>query len=267
MTKRSLRIAIDIVILCFTPLLYNSRVLSLAFHEIAGLAVLILVGVHLILNWKWVTGVVTRWLKRCLPFKTRLTYILDMVLLGTFLFSGVSGLFISRVLISGLRSPLLRNAHIFSAALALLLFGLHFGLHVNALAGAFKRLLPFSPRTKKILGLLVTVAIVVLGIASILTSSFLNWLTLPWNGTTGTGRHALVNGNQTTTQERIGQGRRQGQGLRRNADPRRHFQMEENAFSKAMMTFITYFSIVGVLAVATHFLFTRYHSSLKTLRA
>jgi len=266
MTKRFLRITIDIAILLLTPLLYNSRVLSLAFHEIAGLAALALVGVHLILNWKWVTGVVTRWLQRCLPFKTRLTYILDMVLVGTFLFSGVSGLFISRVLISGLRNPFLRNAHIFSAALALCLFGLHFGLHVNALAGVFKRLWPLSPRTRKILGLLVTVAIVVLGIASILTSPFLNWLTLPWNGATGTGRHVLVNGNHTP-QERIGQGRGQGRGLGRNADPRRHFRIEENAFPKALTTFITYFSIVGFLAVVTHLLFTRHRLSPKPLRA
>lgn len=266
MAKRSLRITIDIAILSLVPLLYNSRVLSLAFHEIAGLVALVLAGVHLVLNWKWVTGVTVRWRQRCLPFKTRFTLVLDMACVGTFLFSGVSGLLISRVLVPGLRNPALRHAHIFSAALALFLFGLHFGFHMNALAGVWRRLVPFSPRTRKILGLLVASAVLVLGIASLLTSPLLDWLSLPWNGTGDTGRYALVRGNSAIPQESTGQGRRQGRGLGQNANPQRHFRMEENALPRAVMTFITYSSIIGFLAVVTRFLSTHRPFSFRPLR-
>lgn len=258
MERRTLRIILDVTILVLVPLLYNSRVLSPAFHEIAGLAVLLLLGMHLLLNWKWITGVVTSWARKGLPRKTRFTYVLDLTLWGSFLFAGISGLSISRVLLSGTRDPLWRNLHFFSSALALLLFGLHIGLHISAIAGVFRKLWPLHRRTVKVLNLAILIILVIVGTYSLFRSPLVRWLTAPFSTIDDRRGHTVLAENHPSPEHREifpqGERRGQGQGLRRNADPTRHFRVANDALPKTIATFVTYGSIVGVLAVATRYL-------------
>lgn len=260
MNRRTFRIILDVTMLVLVPLLYNSRVLSLAFHEVAGLVALLLLGTHLVLNWKWVTGIITSWFQKRLPRKTRFTYVIDLALLGSFFFAGASGLSISRVLLPGIRDPLWRNLHFFSSALALLLFGLHMGLHISAIAGVFRKLWPLSRRTVKALSLAILIILVIFGTYNLFRSPLIRWLTVPFITTEYRRGHAALVENHSSLERGQaffqGERRNQGQRVRSNADPTRHFQVENEALSKTIAMFVTYGSIVGVLAVATRYLLT-----------
>ncbi|MBQ7170323.1 MAG: hypothetical protein IJR63_10530 [Synergistaceae bacterium] len=55
--KRRYRLVLDAVMMMLVALLYRKNVISLAFHEVAGLALGILFIVHIAFNRKWIAAV------------------------------------------------------------------------------------------------------------------------------------------------------------------------------------------------------------------
>ena len=53
----AVRIVLDVVMLAFLASLYSKNVISLAYHEAAGLVLLVLIAVHTLLNRRWLTAV------------------------------------------------------------------------------------------------------------------------------------------------------------------------------------------------------------------
>ncbi|WML29905.1 DUF4405 domain-containing protein [Neobacillus sp. OS1-32] len=133
MKKNYIKMVLDLLMAITFVLLMNPRVLNgLPFHEIAGLVIGVAILTHIGLNWRWVINTTKKIFTPKLPGKTRLSYLLNILLLISMATVIISGIFISRVVfpnlaIEGWHS--LRGIHSFSADATLALVGLHIALH------------------------------------------------------------------------------------------------------------------------------------------
>lgn len=183
MRKNLIKISLDCVMAVILVLLYNSHVFALAFHEIAGLFIFCLFVIHVLLNRKWVTSITSKLFNKTLSPRVRIGYAVDLLLLISFVMIIISGILISQVLFPSLAmgkdSPW-RNIHQFTAAVALILVGIHLGLHWGFISGMFKKMVKLPSKITKPVSIVLLVAILAFGLYSLETSSFTGWLTAPF---------------------------------------------------------------------------------------
>jgi len=117
---------------------------GVAIHEWLSLALAAVIIVHLLLHWKWITGVGVRFFKK-LWHVSRLKFIVDILLFVAFVGVMLSGILISRSALPALgiqmeqTSMVWRLLHSLSADLSILLVGLHFALNFGWVVSAIKR--------------------------------------------------------------------------------------------------------------------------------
>lgn len=158
------KILLDITMVLLFTLLYNTRVLGITFHEVAGLAIGAIILVHCGLNWKWIKGVTLKFFNKGIPFKTRLGYIVDILLLINVIVIIVTGIFISKTIFSGLNfggAHSYKLLHVASSYFSLILIGVHLGLHWNWVMIMFKRIVKL-PEKKMFSYLAKAMAVIVL---------------------------------------------------------------------------------------------------------
>ena len=80
MKKTSVKLLLDAFMLIILVLLYKKNVISLVFHEAAGIAICLLIVIHLLLNRKWISGVTQGLCKRETPLRTKISYAVDLLL-------------------------------------------------------------------------------------------------------------------------------------------------------------------------------------------
>jgi hypothetical protein len=108
---------------------------GLPFHEWAGLIIGICFILHKILNFGWIKTVTLNIFRKC-PGKSRVNYVLDLLLFAGITLMILSGIAISRTIdfswlnLDGLRI-FWRVMHTSSSYITLGLFGIHLGLHWN----------------------------------------------------------------------------------------------------------------------------------------
>lgn len=179
MKKNWSKLILDLIMLMMFLLLFNKRVLGMGFHEIAGLCVGAVVIVHLLLNGKWITQITGKLLDSKLPPRTRILYLLNILLLiavGMIIFSGAM---ISKVVFSfNLPGPW-KIIHYFCSAMAIILMGIHLGLHAKFLQGMGKKLIR-KREIPRLLSFLLCVGICTFGVYQLSTGSFSRWLTMPF---------------------------------------------------------------------------------------
>ena len=133
MKKNYIKMVLDLLMAITFVLLMNPRVLNgLPFHEIAGLVIGVAILTHIGLNWRWVINTTKKIFNPKLPGKTRLSYLLNILLLISMATVIISGIFISKVVFPNLAvegGHSLRGIHSFSADATLALVGLHLALH------------------------------------------------------------------------------------------------------------------------------------------
>jgi hypothetical protein len=187
MNRNVLRIVLDIVMVTLLVLMYRARMFGLDFHETGGLIACGLFIIHNGVNRKWITGVSARLFSRKLPAKTRIGYAVDVSLLATMAAIAVSGIMISRTVLVGISgdAAFWRPLHYFSSALALVLVGVHVGLHWSFIRSMFSRLVRAPRAVVRPLGAVCLAGVLLLGSYSIATSSFVDWLAAPFADDTG----------------------------------------------------------------------------------
>lgn len=124
----------DAAMLITLCLLYNSHATGLAFHEITGLVLGGAVIFHVLFNMDWVIGISKKIFSKGLNWKTRFSYVLNIILLIDMCFIVLSGLLISKIVTPNFRIFTSVNwfpIHIFSTTLGLVIVGVHIGLHWN----------------------------------------------------------------------------------------------------------------------------------------
>lgn len=125
-------------------LLMDPKVLNgLPFHEIAGLVFGVAILTHIGLNVRWIKNATMKIFDPKLPIKTRVSYLLNILLLISMSTIIITGIFISRVVFPGLAlngNHMFRGLHNLAANLTLLLVGCHIGVHWQWIKGVCKKM-------------------------------------------------------------------------------------------------------------------------------
>lgn len=145
MKKVRFKFGLDIFILVITLILMDPRAyLGMWFHEWAGLLIALFYILHKILNWNWIKGITKRLFGR-VSGRTRLNYILDVLLLLSFTFIIWSGMGMSRTIDFSFlgfdrgRNMIYMPLHVGLSMLVIIIIGIHIGLHWNWVVARFKR--------------------------------------------------------------------------------------------------------------------------------
>jgi len=176
-TARILKLILDAVMLILLVLMYKKQVISMEFHEIGGLALIGLFLIHHLVNAKWIGAVTRRLFAKGTPGLVRARYIVDALLLVAFLAVGVTGVLISKVVFSLHVAGNFKTLHYFASALAIVLMGVHLGLHADYIFG--KLLRKGANRIAKIALCTVLAVMIAFGGYSLFTTSFVRYLAAP----------------------------------------------------------------------------------------
>lgn len=124
-------------------LMFHLNITGISFHEIGGLVVLTLFLFHMGTYLRWVISITTRLFQKRLRMRTRINYIVDMLLLACVFFIGTSGVLMSRVLFPSISSfsMVYRNMHRVSAFVILILSGVHLALHMKLIISKLKSMI------------------------------------------------------------------------------------------------------------------------------
>jgi hypothetical protein len=136
---------LDLGIFTGFMIVMEPNITGVSVHEWFALAFGATLITHLLLHWKWITGVLVRFFKN-LWHVSRLKFVVDTLLFVAMTVVMMSGVMISRSIVSvlGIRlavSPVWRFLHSFSADATLALVGLHFALSWNWVVGMLRRYL------------------------------------------------------------------------------------------------------------------------------
>jgi hypothetical protein len=108
---------------------------GISFHEWAGLIIGIFFILHKLLNWGWIKKVTLSFFRKC-HWRSRINYVLDILLLAGLTLMILSGIAIARTIdfswldLGGTRI-FWRVMHTSSSFITLALFGIHLGIHWN----------------------------------------------------------------------------------------------------------------------------------------
>jgi hypothetical protein len=143
MKRRTIiKLVIDIIMTAlFVALLYAFQT-GLIFHEVVGVAACVLMLTHVILNRTWLSRTASRVYKA--KTKTRVQFVLDILLIVGLAGIFVSGLLISVVLIPNLDLPfrgILVKMHSWTAYISAGLIGVHILFHIPYLRSVSGRVL------------------------------------------------------------------------------------------------------------------------------
>jgi len=187
LNKNVMRIILDVVMVTLLVLMYEKYAVNIRFHEVGGLIACGLFITHNVLNRTWISGITKRIFRRPLAARVRLNYALAVILLVTMTFIAVSGIMISRIVLVNVYGDysFWRPAHFFAAALALVLVGIHVGLHWSFIRTMFARLFKVPRVVARPLVAVFLVAAVVFGSYSAVTSEFTAWLMEPFVSESG----------------------------------------------------------------------------------
>ena len=178
--KNTVKLTLDVIMLLIVALLYEKRVISMSFHEIVGLGVFFLFLIHLVFNQRWIKHVSKRILDKNLPTKTKLGYVINALLVISWALVGISGVLISKVVFHiNVGGMLWKTVHYTSAAVSLILLGIHLGLHGTWLKGIVSKGTLWMKQAAKPIGMVCLTASLLFGVYSIKTTNIMQWLTMP----------------------------------------------------------------------------------------
>lgn len=158
------KFSLDILMAILFTLLFKKMLFGIKFHEIAGLAIGGVVLVHCILNSKWIKAITIKLFSEKITIRTRIVYLLDLLLLIDVAVIILSGIFISKVVFPNLRLesiPSLKGIHISASYIILMIIGIHLGLHWNWVMSIFKKIFKI-PQNKILTYLSKALAVLVL---------------------------------------------------------------------------------------------------------
>ena len=175
--KRALKLALDAVMLVLLVLMYKKQVVSLSFHEIGGLALIGLFVIHHLVNGRWIKAVTAKLFSKGTPALVRARYIVDVLLLVAFLTVGITGILINKTLFEVHVAGNAKALHYFSAAISVILTGVHLGLHAEYIFGKIFRK-GANKIAKVALGIVLS-TLIAFGGYSLATTQFVSFLAAP----------------------------------------------------------------------------------------
>jgi cytochrome b561 len=135
----------SVMLIVFLAVSSPGAVTGFAMHEWFGVALVVLIALHLLLSWGWVTPAIRRALSGD-PGKSRNNLLLNVTLLVMMSVATLSGLVVSDYVLPGAGlptsdDPRWRNVHNMTASFLLAVVGLHVGLNWTWIRAAVRRYL------------------------------------------------------------------------------------------------------------------------------
>ena len=170
--KQKFKIVLDIIMLIMVITFFNKNLISLKYHEIAGLILIAIMILHIALNVKVIISMYKKFKK--VPAEIKAGFIIDILLIMCFLWIGISGIFISRTILTGISSnnAIFKLGHMFAGGLSVILLGIHIGLHV------------YRKPLHGITAIVISAVVLCGGIYGVIKSSEIRWLTIPFTAIT-----------------------------------------------------------------------------------
>lgn len=143
MQKMKTNFYLDLFLAIIFLLLMEPMFTGIVLHEWVGLAMGVAFITHIIFHWKWVVETTKRYFK--MNNRSRLKYILDILLLVGSILILISGLAISKTidfswLNLGNDMVMWRGIHIAASYITIILIGIHIGLNWKWVMNSYKRL-------------------------------------------------------------------------------------------------------------------------------
>lgn len=179
--KLWLKLLLDLGMLIVLMLLFWKGNFGIKFHEIAGLVILGVFLFHIVINWRWVCQITKHFFNRNITVRARIEWMINVGLLICFVIIGISGIFMSRVVFHFSVDGNWRTPHYFCSALAIILVGIHLGLHLTMISGMLCKQLRLNSVFAKIINICFVIIVIITGCYSINTTSFKNWITMPFS--------------------------------------------------------------------------------------
>jgi hypothetical protein len=176
-----MKLSLDLMMAVGLFSLFSVSAVGLAFHETVGLALFGAAVLHLTLNRKWIISLTRRFFSKNIPLKIRFSYVLSVLLLISFLIIIGSGITMSKFVFAGLFEEVdaFKSAHYFFSAFALLLIGIHAGLHWTFVKLMVGRIVKIPESVVKPLMAVMLMLIMVSGTWGLMNSSFVAWIASP----------------------------------------------------------------------------------------
>ena len=174
------KLLLDGLMLIALTLLFWKENFGMSFHEIVGVSVLGAFLLHLILNWRWVCRITGRFFSRGMTARARVGYLVDAGLLVCFAVIGFSGICMSRTLFRLSVEGNWKTPHYFCSALALILVGVHLGMHFTLIANALRSRIRLRPLAGKAAAICLGAAVIAVGVYAVQSTSFSQWLNMPF---------------------------------------------------------------------------------------
>lgn len=142
-----IKISVDVLMVIMFCLLFKGMGPGGRFHEVLGILVAILLGIHTALNWSWIKEVGKKLFTKNLSGKSRFDFIINILMTISILAALVTGIFISKGLVPSLRigdTTFLTKLHISSSFISLGFIGIHLGLRWNQISSKIKNALKIT---------------------------------------------------------------------------------------------------------------------------
>ena len=174
---RALKLTLDAIMLVLLVLMYRKQVISMEFHEIGGLALIGLFIVHHLINMRWIGAATKTLFAKGTSAMVRARYLVDVLLLVAFLAVGVTGVLINKTLFQVQATGNAKALHYFASAVAIILMGIHLGLHADYIFG--KLLKKGANKVVKIVLAVLLSCMVAFGGYSLFSTQFVSFLSAP----------------------------------------------------------------------------------------
>lgn len=252
MKKNTFKFFLDLVMSVLLVLMYRKNILTLQFHEIGGIIVCCLFILHFAINKNWIFAITKIAFKKGTPIKTRISYILDMILLVdtvAILFTGIGINKVTVPQIAFLPGKAI-SLHFFFGAVFLIFACIHIGLHWNWIKNMiYKKALP---KIAVILLSVVLCFVMAAGAMNLSKSSMGRWISAPFVSAP-TDEHSEAEHDERTELEENregkkgnGQGKRQGMGKGLNR-PKITFRSVSIHFFQWSTTFVLIAALTALI--------------------
>lgn len=219
--KRKFKTVLDVIMILMMLTFYNKRLISMNYHEVAGLILIALVIIHIVINGKMIAAMSKNFIK--IPGTAKAGLIVDILLIICFVWLGISGIFSSHTILTQISSDnmIFKLGHMFAGGLSVILLGVHIGLHICRKP---------MPVTAAVVITLIALCGSIYGMAN---SSEGRWLTIPFTtmvqqnnqqGTTGRETAAAGGGNSQGGGEKTAQNNQQSENAQNAGKPGKNAQ-------------------------------------------
>lgn len=173
MNKKNItKIILDIVMAVLFITFFNKNLISIKFHMISGVVFVIFILVHMILNRKWIYNISMRLFDKKINFRTKLSYIISLILFVLIILILFSGVYIIKEKTYD-RVMFWKMVHFGASYLSIALIGIHIGLYWKWIMNIFKKAFKIkSSSVTKLISLLIVLATLAFGFYTIYNKNY-----------------------------------------------------------------------------------------------